>query len=258
MAGRPPGGQPSHHDNLIDFDDSQPAYYSGARPPVNDEELLHRYDINPSDTHQPQARPSISYDDFVGGGRPTAGLPGGPGAPPAGETPYSTGGGRLYSQSSELHNYQRYSDADIPAEDDHSMQGYYASGNSYDAPELSHGASKKPNRNSILCTGLHMRNLLPSPADRVVARGNVCAAAVPTTAQRRQHAISTSSAVETGFVLDLRPWAEKQDGASMQESPRAAVQRQRQSRELFWAWPRVGQPCMATRFMRGLAPGTGA
>ncbi|KAF2735963.1 phospholipid-translocating P-type ATPase [Polyplosphaeria fusca] len=154
MAGRPPGGQASHNDNLIDFDDGQPTYYSGAPPPVSDQEMLHRYDINSSDTPYTQARPSISYDEFVGGGTSTAGLPGGPGAPPAGEAPYSTGGGHVYSQSADLHNYQRYSDAEIPVDDDHSMQGYYASGTSYDeAAAHNHGASKKANRNSILGLG---------------------------------------------------------------------------------------------------------
>lgn len=150
MAGRPPG-QPAHSENLIDFDDNQPTYYSGARPPANDDELLHRYDINNSDTQPPQSRPSISYDDFVGGGRPNAGLPGGPGAPPAGGGPYSTGGGRVYSQTSDLHNYQRYSDAEI--EDDQSM--YYASGGHYDEPPagLRRGQSQKNNRNSILSLG---------------------------------------------------------------------------------------------------------
>ncbi|ORY15180.1 hypothetical protein BCR34DRAFT_598653 [Clohesyomyces aquaticus] len=158
MAGRPPGAQPSHNDNLIDFDDTtQPTYYSGARPPANDDELLHRYDINSSDTHQPQSRPSVSYDDFVGGSSSTAGLPGGPGAPPLGETPYSTGGNRLYSQTSALHNYSRYSDAEIPTDDDHSTQGYYAGGPAgYDdaSPGIRRGTSKNTaNRNSILSLG---------------------------------------------------------------------------------------------------------
>ncbi|KAF2270296.1 phospholipid-translocating P-type ATPase [Lojkania enalia] len=152
MAGRPPGGQPSHSDNLIDFDDNQPAYYSGARPPVNDDELLNRYDVHSADA-QPQGRPSISYDDFVGGSRSTAGLPGGPGAPPAGDMPYSSGGSRLYSQTSDLHNYQRYSDADIPVDDDQSMQGYYASGGAYDGHTTAGAAKKSANRNSILGLG---------------------------------------------------------------------------------------------------------
>lgn len=146
MAGRPPGG-PSHNDNLIDFDDHQPTYYSGARPPVRDDELLDRYNIDSSDT-APPGRPSVSYDDFVGGGRPQAPLPGGPGAP-VGQMPYSQGG-RAYSQTSDLHNYQRYSDAEIPADDDHSMQGYYTGG----SPGVQRGSSKKAhNRNSILGLG---------------------------------------------------------------------------------------------------------
>jgi phospholipid-transporting ATPase len=152
MAGRPPGGQPSHNENLIDFDDNQPAYYSGARPPANDDDLLHRYDINNSDTHQPQSRPSVSYDDFVGGGRPNAGLPGGPGAPPAAGGPYGAGGQRAYSQTSDLNNYQRYSDADI--EDDQSM--YYATGGYSDEASpagLRQGQPPKNNRNSILSMG---------------------------------------------------------------------------------------------------------
>ncbi|KAF2180727.1 phospholipid-translocating P-type ATPase [Zopfia rhizophila CBS 207.26] len=148
MAGRP-GGQASHNDNLIDFGDAQPTYYSGERPPANDDDMLHRYDIN-NPQSQPQGRPSVSYDDFVGGVRPTTDLPGRPGALPAGEAPYSTGGRRLYSQTSDLQNYQRYSDAEITGDDDHSMQGYYASGGAYDEPT---GQAAKNNRNNILSLG---------------------------------------------------------------------------------------------------------
>jgi phospholipid-transporting ATPase len=153
MAGRPPGGPPPHSEpNLIDFDDNQTSYHynSGARPPANDDDLLRRYDIDSSDAPQ-QGRPSISYDDFVGGARPAAGLPGGPGAPTAGNTPYSSGGDRLYSQTSDLNNYQRYSDADI--DDDQSM--YYASGGNFDeAPAgMRRAAGQKSTRNSILSLG---------------------------------------------------------------------------------------------------------
>lgn len=152
MAGRPPGGLPSHSDNLIDFDDHQPTYYSGAHPPAPDDELLHRYDIDSSDT-APPGRPSVSYDDFVGGGRSTAGLPGGPGT--SGDAPYLHGVDRSSTQSANLNNYQRYSDAEIPADDDHSTQGYYASGGAYEQSSgLQRGASKKAhNRNSILSLG---------------------------------------------------------------------------------------------------------
>ncbi|KAF2875324.1 hypothetical protein BDV95DRAFT_486194 [Massariosphaeria phaeospora] len=139
MAGRPPGGPPSHSANLIDFDEPQPGYHSGARPP-------------------PQARPSVSYDDFVGGGRSTAGLPGGPGAPLNGDPPYLSGENRAYSQysqTSDLNNYQRYSDADIPIDDDHSAQGYYAAGGGYDEPPagLRRVNSQSHKRNSIMGLG---------------------------------------------------------------------------------------------------------
>jgi phospholipid-transporting ATPase len=160
MAGRPPHGQTAHSDNLIDFDDHdhQPTYYSGARPPVNDHELLDRYDIDSSD-NAPPGQPSVSYDDFVGGGRPTAGLPGGPGAPPAQPPFLQEGGGRggrAYSQTSDLHNYQRYSDADMAEDDGHSTQGYYAAGGAFEAgsPGIQRGSSKNAhNRNSILSLG---------------------------------------------------------------------------------------------------------
>ncbi|EDU42693.1 plasma membrane calcium-transporting ATPase 4 [Pyrenophora tritici-repentis Pt-1C-BFP] len=144
MASRPPGG-PSHSENLIDFDDHQPTHNAGAppRPAAHDE-----------------GRPSVSYDDFVGGARSTtAGLPGGPGAPGGATTPYLGGANnnsRAYSQTSDLHNYQRYSDADIPHDDDASTQGYYAAGGAYDqpSPSLQRGNSKNAhNRNSILSLG---------------------------------------------------------------------------------------------------------
>jgi phospholipid-transporting ATPase len=156
MARRPPAGPPSHNDNLIDFDDhdQQPIYHSGARPPVRDDELLHRYDIDSSDA-APPGRPSVSYDEFVGGGRSTGGLPGGPDAP-VGERPYAQGTSRAYSQASDMSNYQRYSDAEIPADDDHSVQGYYAAGGAseHGSPDIQRGASKKAhNRNSILSLG---------------------------------------------------------------------------------------------------------
>ncbi|KAH8704685.1 hypothetical protein GQ44DRAFT_507624 [Phaeosphaeriaceae sp. PMI808] len=153
MASRPPDGPRPHTDNLIDFDDHdhQPVYYSGARPPVHDHELLHRYDIDSSDT-APQGRPSVSYDEFVGGGRPATGLPGGPGALNS-ELPYPQAGNRAYSQTSDLNNYQRYSDAEIPAEDHHSMQGYYAAAGEATSGVQRGSSVNAHNRNSILGLG---------------------------------------------------------------------------------------------------------
>jgi phospholipid-transporting ATPase len=158
MAGRPGGGQPPRSDNLIDLDEPEPRYYSGARPPVNDADMLNRFDIDNSDT-APPGRPSVSYDDFVGGRPNTTNLPGGPGAP-VGQSPYLQSGSRAnraYSQTSDLHNYQRYSDADLPTDDDRPpTQGYYAAGGAYDptSPGPQRGASQKNhNRNSILSLG---------------------------------------------------------------------------------------------------------
>ncbi|KAF2836691.1 putative phospholipid-transporting ATPase [Patellaria atrata CBS 101060] len=159
MAGRPQGGHTSgnsyNEDLLLDLDDSRPTYYSGQRPPTNDEDLLRQYDIDDSDNAL-QHRPSISYDNFVGGRAPPPGLPGGPGAPPTGPSPYmSSDRGRAYSQTSDLHNYQRYSDADNFPEDDQSMQGYYAAGGIPD-PETSgigRSGTKSKNRNSIMSLG---------------------------------------------------------------------------------------------------------
>lgn len=151
MAGRPPPGghSSSNNDNLLlDLEDTQPTYYSGQRPPVNDEDLVRRYDIDDSDTLQPQhSRPSVSYDDFVGG-RPAGSLPGGPGQPVG---PYASGGsGRLYSQTSELNNYQRYSDPDDFHDDGSS---YYATGGLVDEPGTPHANRSAKNRNSILSLG---------------------------------------------------------------------------------------------------------
>ncbi|KAF2100737.1 putative phospholipid-transporting ATPase [Rhizodiscina lignyota] len=148
MARPPPG---NNEDLLLDLDDGRPYYSSGQRPVETDEELMRRYSTE--NTQQP--RPSISYDDFVGGGTSRAALPGGPGAPPAGhsQAPYMTSGDNLYSQTSELHNYQRYTDADEFEQDDRSMQGYYATGGVDDhLSPVAHGAKPK-NRNSIMSMG---------------------------------------------------------------------------------------------------------
>lgn len=158
MAGRPPGAPPSHNDNLIDFDDHdihdnhQPYHYNpGAPPPHTDEELLRRYNSSHS-AQTPQGRPSESYDDFLGGRPPAAGLPGGPAAHPVGATPYSNSAG-VYSQTSDLNNYSRYSDADLHGEDQ-SAQGYYASGGGYEpAGGVHRSNTSKTNRNSILSLG---------------------------------------------------------------------------------------------------------
>ncbi len=141
MASRPPPHPLSNSGNLIDLDD-QPTYSSGGRPPAPDHELLHRYDIDSSDA-APQGRPSVSYDEFVGGGsRSTAGLPGGPGAP-IGRVPTHGSHG-----SHGSNDYQRYSDAEIPVDEVNSAQGFYGAGNVQRA-----GSKNAHNRNSLLAMG---------------------------------------------------------------------------------------------------------
>ena len=162
MAGRQPpnpglGPASSGRANdspLLDFDDSGPVYNDGKPPPVNDEELLQRYDIDDSDEARP--RPSTSYDEFVGAQSSTRGLPGEPGAPFADEPrpPYlSTTNARTYSQTSDLNNYQRYSDMDDIADDDRSMQGsYYQPSGNVESGQTKMFRGHK-SRNSVLSMG---------------------------------------------------------------------------------------------------------
>lgn len=160
MAGMPPGGKdvPPINDNLLlDLEDSNPIYNDGKPPPVNDDNLLRHYNISNSD--EPEPRASTSYDEFVGGGRSTADLPGGPGAPPTGQLhpPYlGAGANRSYSQTSGLNNFQRYSDVDDFPDDDRSMQGYYGDGRGADVNMASAGqigGGRARDRNSILSLG---------------------------------------------------------------------------------------------------------
>ena len=158
MAARPPGGERSRNQGglLLDLEDSNPVYNDGRPPPVTDEELLHQYSID--NFERPQPRPSVSYDEFIGTQRSAQGLPGGPGVPTAGQTrpPYlSVEGGRTYSQTSDLNNYQRYSDMDDLPDDDRSMQGGY-----YHADNAVEGGSSRMvsgkghrSRNSVLSMG---------------------------------------------------------------------------------------------------------
>lgn len=155
-SGRPPGmGQhyPPSNDDLFSFS-PQPVYYTGQRPPVSDDQLLQHFDINDADsiqqTARSSARPSISYDDFVGG------RPAGP-APydgPTRRTPdmlfpnsYSIRPDmtRQYSQSSDLQNYERYSDLDDFSSDYRSIGGYVS-----DVPLRD---ARHRDRNSILSLG---------------------------------------------------------------------------------------------------------
>ena len=159
----PPGGgfqNPSSGD-LLDLDDSQAYYSSGSRPTQTDEELMRsgRYDMDDTPTAQPaHSRPSVSYDDFVGGN--SASGQSRPGAVPSmpsfgsSNNPYENSvGGRQYSQTSDLNNWQRYADDD---DDDRSMAaggGYYASGGIDESAHPNAQLRSAQNRNSILSLG---------------------------------------------------------------------------------------------------------
>lgn len=164
-SGRPPGGHPSagRNDDLLQLEEGNSPYNSGQRPPVNDEHLLQQFNIDDSDQAQP--RPSVSYDAFVGGRQPPP-MGSGPAHATFGQQPDMQHPGtplqhpymadsttRVYSQSSGLNNYQRYSDVD-DFEDDRSMQGYYNSRGADDhilADENMGGRAKE--RNSIMSLG---------------------------------------------------------------------------------------------------------
>lgn len=156
MDDRPPPGHQSrsHNDSglLLDLEENGPVYHDGRPPPVNDDNLLHQYNIDSSDTNQP--RPSTSYDEFVGSQHSAAGLPGGPGMATTGvpQRPYLAADNRTYSQTSGLNNYQRYSDVDDFPDDNRSMQGgFYDTADSGNTPVV--GGGRTRNRSSVLSAG---------------------------------------------------------------------------------------------------------
>ncbi|KAH9892941.1 hypothetical protein F4778DRAFT_300950 [Xylariomycetidae sp. FL2044] len=146
MAGRAPPGGSSKNDLLLDLDD-QPAY-GGQRPPLNDDEILRSYN------NEPSSRPSVSYDDFIGGSQtthPTVKNPP-PGAGAAGpRPPYLSDADRQYSQTSGLNNYERYADDFDDYPDD--SQSYYQHGGAINAGGDPMGRNNARNRNSVLSMG---------------------------------------------------------------------------------------------------------
>lgn len=124
-------GQP----NLLDLERSSPAYHTGQGPPVEDEQLLQRFDIDDSDAAQ--TRPSVSYDEFVGAATSRSNVLQQPSAtfPHTGSTsarPHLSPESRSYSQTSELNGYSQYSDADEISVDDRSTQRYWDGGGASD------------------------------------------------------------------------------------------------------------------------------
>ena len=142
--------QPEH---LLDLGgDSPQVYNTGQPPPVDDNHLLQSYDIDDADK-----------DDFVGGGAAAPGHPfsqskGPPAAASTFAPPYLNTGDRTYSQTSDLHNYSRYSDMDDFPEDEPST-GRYHNGVAASDDNIPGGgvqvvgAGHSRNRNSILSMG---------------------------------------------------------------------------------------------------------
>ncbi|KAG6003669.1 aminophospholipid translocase [Claviceps maximensis] len=158
MAARPTGGalpagsSANRDDLLLDLDNDQPVYGGGQRSTLNDDDLMRRY----SHEQEPQGRPSVSYDDFVGAASPpSTARSGGGGGGVVGAQSKQRGGdpymSRHYSQTSELGNYQRYAD-DF---DDYSADGssYYQQGGSPAEGLPSASRNNARNRNSVLSMG---------------------------------------------------------------------------------------------------------
>ena len=152
MAGRQPGGYqggPSSNrdDLLLDIDNDQPIYSAGQPPPVSDDVMMRNYELD----QDPNSRPSVSYDDFVGAGASTS-YPSPP-QPQSGANLRPHGNlNRQYSQSSELGNYQRYADDDF---DDEPADGesYYHHGGGALAGDDATARNTARNRNSVLTMG---------------------------------------------------------------------------------------------------------
>lgn len=170
MAGRPPHGGPSHQDDLLLDLDDQPVYGGGQRSALTDDDLL-RSTAYDHDGAEP--RPSVSYDDFVGGGAhqappsfqqstsqstPHAHSASPPGPRPGG--PYyadnTSGVNRQYSQTSDLGNYQRYAD-DYSDEYPEDGNSYYQNGGGSTSGAqggfATDGRQTARNRNSVLSMG---------------------------------------------------------------------------------------------------------
>ncbi|CAI4211518.1 unnamed protein product [Parascedosporium putredinis] len=141
MSGGPTRGNTQRSRNsLIDLENEQPVYAGGQRSDLNDDDLLRSYTTD----HDPQSRPSVSYDDFVG----SAGVAG----PAAGSTAGPYGLNRYESNQSGLGNYQRYADDfdDYPTD----AESYYQPGGT--VPSTNPAATGRQNarqRNSVLGLG---------------------------------------------------------------------------------------------------------
>lgn len=155
MAGNPPrgphggGSSNTHDDLLVDFGNDQPVYSTGQRSTLNDDDLLRTYTME----NEPQGRPSVSYDDFVGGASSSQHHNAGASLQPPGADargPYMT---RQYSQTSELGNYQRYADDFDDYPQDGASSYYQNDGSVQGDPRSSGARANARNRTSVLSLG---------------------------------------------------------------------------------------------------------
>ncbi|PHH68226.1 hypothetical protein CDD80_168 [Ophiocordyceps camponoti-rufipedis] len=152
MAGPPrQGGGPSSRkadDLLLDLDGDQPAAYNdGQRSTLNDDDLLRLHTLDSARSPPPsssQRRPSVSYDDFVGGGPSSSGR-----SPLTPHTPYLA---KHYSQTSDLDNYRRYVDDELEDYPD-SCYRRASSPSAAAAAAAAAGHQNARNRNSVLSLG---------------------------------------------------------------------------------------------------------
>ncbi|SPN98506.1 probable P-type amino-phospholipid-ATPase [Cephalotrichum gorgonifer] len=154
MTGRPPGDRhPYSRNDLLDLENDQPVYGGGQRSDLNDDDLLRSYTLD----HEPESRPSVSYDDFVGAGAsghqryPSSGAspPGrGRAAPNPSAGPYPLD---RYDSNSHLNNYQRYADDidDYPTDAD----SYYHRGGPPPTAGPTSAQNNARQRNSVLSLG---------------------------------------------------------------------------------------------------------
>ncbi|KAF4121317.1 phospholipid-transporting ATPase [Geosmithia morbida] len=152
MTGRQHGGPPMGpsgnnyrgQDVLLDMDDEQPIYNQGQRTHLNDEDMMRSYTL---DQQSDGARPSVSYDDFVGATGPSR-LAARHQDPSSSTTHLRPTDGldRGYGQASDLDHYQRYADDfDHDAADN---QSYYQHDGGDDIAR-----SNARSRNSVLSLG---------------------------------------------------------------------------------------------------------
>ena len=188
-------------------------YNTGQRPPVNDDQLTQHFAIDDSD--EPQPRPSTSYDEFVGARAPVASSSQNNTYNPP--KPFVEDyHDRNYSQSSDLHNYAQYHDADDYADDESAYQKYYDGGGRTDddipggrvnVVRSAHGR----NRNSVMSMGGSImdkaKGMLGMRAENQYSDMNL-----PLTDQNRQSRTDTMGTEDAPVSREKKSFADRITG----------------------------------------------